>query len=367
MTAERSDALRPPGHRAVANRRSETMNNRLINACRCEPTDVTPVWLMRQAGRYLPEYRALRESHPILTLIKTPELATEVTLQPLRRFDLDAAIVFADILPPLEAMGLELEFVKGDGPIFHNPVRSTADVKALRVPSAEESLNFTLETIRLVTAELDGRLPLIGFAGAPFTLACYAVEGGSSRHSQRVKSLAHSEPQLWHALMEKLTDTVVDYLDAQAVAGVQVLQLFDSWAGVLSPDDFREFVLPHSQRLIGEVKRLHPDIPLIHFATGNSAWLALFREAGGDVIGVDWRIDFADARAQLGDHTPVQGNLDPLMLFAPEPALQDAAARILKQNAGRPGHIFNLGHGVLPETPIEQVAALVDAVHNYHG
>jgi uroporphyrinogen decarboxylase len=336
-------------------------NDRLLRACRRKPVDRTPVWLMRQAGRYMAEYRRLRETHTILEIIKTPELAAEVTLQPINAFDLDAAIIFADILPPLEAMGLSLEFIRGEGPVIHNPLRIDADVAALSVPDPRESLGFTMEAIRLVRRELAGRVPLIGFSGAPFTLASYAIEGGATRSFVLTKSLLYNQPQTWHDLMDKLATMVGDYLVAQAEAGAQVLQLFDSWAGALSPDDYRGYVLPHSHRVIQTASS--SGVPIIHFGTGTSGMLELIKEAGGDVIGVDWRIDLAEAWRRLGDEVAIQGNLDPVALFAPLPELEVHVNRILAQAAGRPGHIFNLGHGILPQTPVEHVAALVDMVH----
>ncbi len=336
---------------------------RFLAACRREPVDCTPVWLMRQAGRYMSEYRALRERYSILEIIKTPELAVEVTLQPIRAFDLDAAIIFADILPPLEAMGLDLAFVKGDGPVIHNPVRSAADVRALRRPDPEEDLRFTLEAIRLARRELEGRAPLIGFSGAPFTLASYAIEGGSSRHYARTKGMMYDDPAAWHQFMEKLADLVGRYLQAQVRAGAQAVQLFDSWVGALSPADYREYVLPYSRHAIDVARQ--EGAPVIHFSTGTAGMLELIKEAGGDVIGVDWRIDLGAAWQQLGEDVAIQGNLDPVALLAPRPELERRAASVLQQAAGRPGHIFNLGHGVLPMTPVENVRALVDFVHEH--
>ena len=337
------------------------MNDRFLKACRREPVDCTPVWLMRQAGRYMREYRRLREKHSILEIIKTPDLAVEVTMQPVSAFDLDAAIIFADILPPLEAMGLSLEFIRGEGPVIHNPLRIAADVAALRVPDPRESLSFTMEAIRLARQELDSRVPLIGFSGAPFTLASYAIEGGATRSFALTKSLMYNQPQAWHELMDKLATMVGEYLKAQAEAGAQALQLFDSWAGALSPADYRRYVLPYSRRAIQTAQS--SGVPVIHFATGTSGMLEVFKEAGGDVIGVDWRVELADAWRRLGDDVAVQGNLDPVALFAPISELKQRVADILAQADGRPGHIFNLGHGILPQTPVEHVAALVDMVH----
>ncbi len=340
--------------------------DRFLRACRREPVDRTPVWLMRQAGRYMPEYRALREKYSILEMIKTPDLAMQVTLQPIRAFNLDAAIIFADILPVLEPMGLQLEFVKGEGPVIHNPVRTPADVDALATPPAAEGLHFTLQAIRQVREALAGTAPLIGFSGAPFTLVSYAMEGGASRNYTVAKGFMYEQPSAWHGLMEKMSRVVGNYLQAQARAGAQALQLFDSWVGALSPADYREYVLPHSKRAI-EIAKQETDAPLIHFGTGTSGMLPLIKEAGGDVIGVDWRIDLAEARSRLGEDVAVQGNLDPVVLFAPVPEIRQQAARILDGVAGKPGHIFNLGHGILQHTPVAHVAALVDFVHEYTG
>ncbi len=309
------------------------------------------------------EYRALREKYSILELIKTPELAAEVTMQPINAFDLDAAIIFADILPPLETMGLQLSFEKGVGPIIHNPLRSPADIEALRPGNPHEDLAFTLQAIRLVRQQLKGRIPLIGFSGAPFTLACYAIEGGSSRNFVLAKSLMYAQPQAWRQLMDKLSTLVGEYLFAQAQAGAQVLQVFDSWVGALSPADYREYVLPYSRRAIQRAKE--SGAPVIHFGVATSGMLPLIKEAGGDVIGVDWRIEIGQAAQILGDDVAVQGNLDPLTLFAPLPVLKKRVGKIMAQMKNRPGFIFNLGHGILPNTPVENVAALVDFVHNY--
>jgi len=287
-------------------------------------------------------------------------------LQPLRALELDAAIIFSDILPPLEGMGLELEIVRGEGPLIHNPIRSAADVEALRVSPPEESLAFTLEAIRLVRPELERRgIPLLGFSGAPFTLASYALEGGYSTHYLRTKALMTSEPALWRRLMEKLSDVVGSYLLAQARAGAQALQLFDSWVGVLSPTDYREYVLPYARRVIATARRA--DVPILHFGTGTSGLLELLREAGGDGIGVDWRIDLDAAWQRLSHEVAIQGNLDPAALLAPWPELKRRAQQVLDQAAGRHGHIFNLGHGLLPSTPLENLRRLVDFVHASSG
>lgn len=341
---------------------------RFLDAASRKKVDATPVWLMRQAGRYMVEYRTLRERYTILELIKTPELACEVTMQPIQAFDLDAAIIFADILPPLEGMGLSLEFVKGEGPLIHNPLRTPADIDALRVAPPQETLPFTLEAIRLVRTELDSRnIPLIGFSGAPFTLASYAIEGHGSKNYVRVKSLMMSEPEAWRQLMTKLSQVVGEYLLAQAQAGAQALQLFDSWVGQLSPADYREYVLPYSQRAIEIAGQA--GVPIIHFGTDTTGMLPLIRQAGGDVIGVDWRIDLADGWRMLGPEVAVQGNLDPVALFAPWPELRRRTQAVLDsaRSTGWNGHIFNLGHGILPQTPVDNVRRLVDFVHEYTG
>lgn len=338
--------------------------SRFLRAARREAVDATPVWLMRQAGRYMEGYRKLRESYGILDLIKTPELACEVTMQPIDAFDLDAAIIFADILPPLEGMGLELEFIKGEGPIIHNPVRSKADVEKLATPPPEEALHFTLDAITLTRQALDEReIPLIGFSGAPFTLASYAVEGGSSRNKVHLKSMMFNDRESWHQLMSKLADVTGCYLLAQAKAGAQALQLFDSWVGELSPEDYRQFVQPYSKQAIDIARE--SGVPLIHFGTDTNGMLADIRDAGGDVIGVDWRIDIDKGAEILGDSVAVQGNLDPVALYADWPELEKRAKNILDRMKGRKGHIFNLGHGILPTTPVENVKRLVDFVHEY--
>jgi uroporphyrinogen decarboxylase len=320
---------------------------------------------MRQAGRYMASYRRLRERHSMMQLVKTPELAAEITLQPVNAFDLDAAIIYSDILPPLEAMGLQLEFAAGEGPVIHNPLRRSADVDALRVPDPVESLGFMLQAIRLARAELDNRVPLIGFAGAPFTLATYAIEGSGSRHQMHTKQLMYTQPQIWHRLLDKLARMVGAYLRAQAEAGAQALQVFDSWAGALSPADYREYVAPYSHQVISDAQS--SGVPVIHFGTGTGGMLESFAEVGGDVIGVDWRVELADAWQRIGPSHAIQGNLDPLVLLAPPAELERQVRAILDQAAGRPGHIFNLGHGVLPQTPVEAVAALVGLVHAHRG
>jgi uroporphyrinogen decarboxylase len=336
--------------------------SRFLRACRRQPVDATPVWLMRQAGRYMPEYRKLREKWGILEIIKNPELAVEVTMQPVEAFDLDAAIIFADILPVLEPMGLSLEFVKGEGPLIHNPIRTIDDVKALRIVPPEEGLPFTLKAIELARRELDSRgLPLIGFSGAPYTLASYAIEGGSSRHRIKVKQMLMGEPETWFLLMRTLSVAAGEYLVAQARAGAQALQLFDSWCGDLSPDDYATFVLPFTRLTIDIAKTA--GVPVILFGVGTAGLLELMATTGADVIGVDWRIDLRSAWDRLGPEKAIQGNLDPVSLFAPWEAVQSRADCVLAQANGQLGHIFNLGHGILPQTPVETVKRLVDYVH----
>jgi uroporphyrinogen decarboxylase len=316
---------------------------------------------MRQAGRYLPEYRALRARHGFLELCKTPALAGEVTLLPVRRFPVDAAILFADILLILEPMGVGLEFAKGDGPVIHRPVRTRDDVGRLGRVAPEAALGFVFETIRTVRAELAGKVPLVGFAGAPFTLASYMIEGRGSRDYVHTKTLMYGDPETWHALMQRLTEATVDYVRAQIAAGAEAVQLFDSWVGCLGPDDYRTYVLPHMRTALGAIAAA--GVPVIHFGTGTGALLELMRDAGGDVIGLDWRVDLAEAWGRLGPTVGVQGNLDPVALFAPADEIRRQVARILDRAGGRPGHVFNLGHGVLPDTPVAHVATVIDAVH----
>ena len=330
-----------------------------LAACRRQAARYTPVWLMRQAGRYLPEYRAIREKTGFLELCRTPDLAAAVTVETAVRLGVDAAIIFADILLVLEPMGAGLEFTRGDGPAIHHPVRSAADVDRLREvePGA---LAYVAEAVRRARAALPPAIPLIGFAGAPFTLASYLIEGGSSRLYARTKAFMLADPGAWRALMERLGRAVAAYLDAQIDAGADAVQLFDSWVGCLAPADYRTHVLPHVRTLVAAVR---PGTPVIHFGTGTARLLECMRAAGGDVIGLDWRVDLDAAWSRLGHDVAVQGNLDPMALLAPVAEIRRRAAAILGQAAGRPGHIFNLGHGVLPQTPVDHVRALVDAVH----
>jgi uroporphyrinogen decarboxylase len=337
--------------------------NRFLKACRQEPVDRTPVWFMRQAGRYMPEYRAIRARHSLLEIVAQPDLAAEVTLQPVRALGVDAAILFADILLPLLPMGLQLEFAAGEGPVIHNPIRSLAAIEALRPVDAAESLGHVLQAIRLVRRELDGQIPLIGFAGAPFTLASYMIEGGSSRNFLKTKQLMYGDPAAWHSLMEKVADVLAGYLIAQAGAGAQALQLFDSWVGCLGPDDYAEYALPYSRRVLRAAQ--HTGVPVIHFGTGTATLLPLMQHAGGDVIGLDWRTPLDWGWQTLCHKSGVQGNLDPVALFAPRPELERRVRDILSRAGGRPGHIFNLGHGILPETPVDNVRAVVEMVAEF--
>ena len=331
-----------------------------LSGCRRETTPFTPVWLMRQAGRYMPEYRALRARHGFLELCKTPEAAAEVTLQPVDRLGVDAAILFADILLVLEPLGVGLEFTRGEGPHIERPVRSADDVTRLPAVAVDEAVPFVFETVRLVRTQLAGRVPLIGFAGAPFTLASYLIEGGPSREFLRTKRLMRDDPGAWRALMTLLSDITADYVNGQIAAGAQAVQLFDSWAGTLSPADYRDGVLPYSRRVI---QRLTPGVPVIHFGTGTAGLLHLMKAAGGDVIGLDWRVEIGRTWERLGHDVAVQGNLDPAVLLASIAEIRRAVKEILDGVDGRPGHIFNLGHGVHKDTPVDHVIALVDIVH----
>ena len=332
----------------------------LLRAARRQPTAATPVWLMRQAGRYLPEYRALRERHGFLELCRTPAAAAEVTLQPVRRFAVDAAILFADILLIVEPLDVGLEFARGEGPVIHRPVRSEADVARLKPIDVESSVGSVFETVRLVRRALSPSVALIGFAGAPFTVASYIVEGGASRYFVHTKWLMYEAPAAWHRLLEVLADATATYLNGQIDAGAQAVQLFDSWVGALAPDDYRAYVLPHTRSVI---RALRPGVPVIHFGTGTATLLPLMREAGGDVIGLDWRVDLDRGWDAVGHEVGVQGNLDPALLLAKPAVFRERVKAILARAGGRPGHIFNLGHGVHQATPVEHVQALVEMVH----
>jgi len=326
----------------------------LVRACRREPVERTPVWFMRQAGRSLPEYRALRERHGFFELAGTPELCAEVTLQPVQRHGVDAAVLFADIMTPVVAMGLDVQLVEGVGPMLEHPIRTMADVGRLR---PGESAEATLEAVRLVRAELASDKALVGFCGAPFTVACYLVEGRGSRDFLTAKELMHRESEVWHGLLGKLADGFAAYVRAQVDAGADVIQVFDSWAGILGPSDYSEFAAPYSRRVLDAV-----DVPTIHFGTGTAGLLSHMREAGGDVIGLDWRVELDRAWATVGVDRGVQGNLDPAVLLAPWPHVEKAARDVLRRAGGRRGHIFNLGHGVLPETDPDVLTRLTALV-----
>jgi uroporphyrinogen decarboxylase len=331
-----------------------------MKACRLEPVPYTPIWLMRQAGRYMREYREVRAKTTFLELCKTPSLATEVTVTAAEKLGVDAAIIFADILLILEPMGLDLEFAQGEGPVIHNPVRTPSDVDRLSEVENVGSLDFVFEAIRITRRTLKSNIPLIGFSGAPFTLASYMIEGGGSKNYVNTKSLMYSDAGAWHAMMFLITRALTKYLNAQIGAGAQALQIFDSWVGCLSPDDYKEFVLPHTKEVI---EGIQPGVPVIHFGAGTSSLLELMSDAGGHVVGLDWRIPLDEGWKRIGSDKGVMGNLDPVALFSSTDVLRSHARRILKQAKGRPGHIFNLGHGILPETPVENVIALVDMVH----
>lgn len=338
-------------------------NCRFLRAARREPTDTTPVWIMRQAGRYLPEYMAVRSKVTFLELCKRPDLAAEVTLTAQRVLKVDAAILFADLLPILEPMGMNLEYAKGEGPVIHNPLRTAEDVGRLKELTDPGELGYVYEAVKIIRRELPADVPLLGFAGAPFTLASYAIEGGGSRNYLDTKRMMFSEPDAWHTLMRRLTASLVRYLKAQIDAGCQAVQIFDSWVGCLSPSDYRRYVLPHTKAVIDG---LPPGVPVINFLTGNPALLPLQREAGGSVMGFDWRVDLKDAWRTVGHDVAVQGNLDPVTLFADIPTIRARATEVLEAAEGRPGHIFNLGHGVMPDMNPDHVKALVDVVHQ-HG
>ncbi len=335
-------------------------NDRFLRACRREPVDCTPIWMMRQAGRYMAEYRALREKHTLLELCKTPELALQVTLQPMK-LGVDAAILFADILLPLEPMGAPFEFAKGEGPVIHKPIASKADVDQLRVIEPEDGLGYVMQAIKLLKKELP--VPLIGFAGAPFTLASYLVEGGKSRDFQKTKKLMYGETETWNVLMGKLAEVVRRYLHKQIDAGADAVQLFDSWVGQLGPDDYAEYVKPHVAHILKDIEKR--GVPVLHFGVGTQSLLGHMRDAGGTILGLDWRTPLDEGWKRVGHDRGVQGNLDPTTLFAPREIPIKHSKRILDEAANRPGHIFNLGHGILPETPVETVQAVVDFVHEY--
>jgi uroporphyrinogen decarboxylase len=339
-------------------------NDLFLRACRRQPVARTPVWFMRQAGRYLPEYRALRAKHSLLDLCRKPELAAEVTLFTVKKLDVDAAIIFADLLLPAQAMGMDLEFVEGEGPVLGKPIRSQEDFERLHLPKDGE-LECVSDAIRAVHADLGGRLPVIGFSGAPFTLASYMIEGGASRDFLETKRLMFHQTTLWNQLVDRIVAVLSEFLRSQVAAGAAALQIFDSWVGCLGPEDYRRYVLPGTRALIRNAQAL--GVPVIHFGTGTAALLELLREAGGDVIGVDWRVELGDAWRRIGYDVAIQGNLDPTLLFGPVDKLRERVEHILDQAGGRPGHIFNLGHGVLPKTPVENVLAVVEMVRGHRA
>jgi uroporphyrinogen decarboxylase len=340
---------------------SSSGTGRFLRACGRQTVDATPIWLMRQAGRYLPEYRKIRSMFSLLEIMDRPELAAEITLQPVLALGVDAAILFADILLPLVPMGLSLNFLKGEGPAIHPAVRTKEEIQRLRRLKAETDLGNVLETVRLVRNELGGRVPLIGFAGGPFTVASYMVEGGPSRDYRHSKTMMYSQPETWKMLMNLLAESLSDYLLAQVRSGAQAVQLFDSWVGVLSPQDYERFVLPYSKNVLSAVE--NTGVPVIHFGTVTASLLDLMKQAGGTVIGLDWRVPLDQAWERLGGQVAIQGNLDPVALFAPLPELRERVQDVLMRANGRPGHIFNLGHGILQHTPVENVRALVEMVH----
>lgn len=336
------------------------MNDTFLKACRREPVDYTPVWLMRQAGRYMKEYREIRQKYDFITMCKTPEIAVEVTLQPVNKVGVDAAILFADILLPLEGMGIDFAFAKNEGPVIHNPVRTRADVEKIKIIEPVEDVPYVLEAIKILRKELEGRVPLIGFSGAPFTLASYIIEAGHSRNYIHAKRLMYQDPETWNLLMDKVSDVIIAYLNAQIDAGAQAVQIFDSWVGCLGPIDYKTYVQPHSKKVIDSLKG---DVPVIHFSTNTTPYLELIKEAGGSVISVDWRVDIGEAWKRIGYDTGIQGNLDPTVLLGPRKEIEKNVKYILDAVDNRPGHIFNLGHGLFPELDVENVKALVDIVH----
>ncbi|MCL6507063.1 MAG: uroporphyrinogen decarboxylase [Bryobacteraceae bacterium] len=342
--------------------RVATMNNRFLDACRRRPTDVRPVWFMRQAGRYLKPYRDLRARHTILEICKRPDLAATVTLMPVEILDVDAAIIFADLLLPLEPMGLKLHYAAGEGPVIENPVRTSQDVDTLSISNTDD-LGYVGEAIQIVCKALGGRIPVIGFVGAPFTMASYMIEGGISRTFLRTKRLMYSNETLWRRLMGKLVDVLGPYALMQVASGARAIQVFDSWVGALGPDDYVRFVQPYSRALIDRIRS--SGVPVIHFGTGIGGFFRELHAAGGDVLGIDWRINIDQAWMDISYRTAIQGNLDPAALFAPLPELKMKVHELLKRTGSRPGHIFNLGHGILPETPVENVKACVQFVREF--
>src|ERR1700744_787248 len=335
---------------------------RFLRACLRQPVDQTPVWFLRQAGRYMAEYQAVRRHHSLLEICKNPELAAEVTITAAEKLDVDAAIIFADLLLPLEGMGLDFEFLAGEGPVIHHPVRTADDVENLRTDRAHE-LGYVSEAIRKVVAHFQDRIGIVGFCGAPFTLASYMIEGGGSRNYIFTKSLMYREPAVWQLLLDKLATVLEEYAEQQVEAGADVIQIFDSWAGALSPADYRDFVLPVTTGLVRKVQAL--GVPVIYFGVDTATLLPAMRETGADVIGLDWRTPLDQGWSTLGHRVAVQGNLDPITLFAGEDLLRERVRQILAQAGGRPGHIFNLGHGIVPGTPVENVQRVVQYVREF--
>jgi uroporphyrinogen decarboxylase len=338
------------------------MNSRFLDACRRRPTDVRPVWFMRQAGRYLREYREIRSKHGILEICKRPDLAAAVTLQPVEILDVDAAIIFADLLLPVEPMGLKLQYVSGEGPLIDNPVRTSGDVDTLSISNTDD-LGYVGESIQAVVRALAGRVPVIGFVGAPFTLASYMIEGGPSRNFLRTKQMMYRDETLWRRLMGKLVDVLGPFGLLQIASGARAIQVFDSWVGTLGPDDYVRYVAPYSRALIERVRS--GGVPVIHFGTGAGGFFRELHAAGGDVLGVDWRVNIDTAWMDISYRSAIQGNLDPAVLFAPLPELKARVHELLKRTGTRPGHIFNLGHGILPDTPVDHVKAVVDFVRSF--
>jgi len=338
------------------------MTSRFLDACRRRPTDVRPVWFMRQAGRYMKQYRDIRARHGILEICKRPDLAATVTLQPVEVLDVDAAIIFADLLLPVEPMGLKLRFVENKGPIIDNPIRQSDDIDSLSTANTDE-LGYVGESIQQVVRALAGKVPVVGFIGAPFTLASYMIEGGSSRNYIRTKRMMYSDETMWRRLMGKIVDVLAPFASLQVTAGARAIQVFDSWVGALGPDDYVRFVAPYSRALIERVRST--GVPVIHFGTGASGYFRELHAAGGDVMGCDWRINIDQAWMDISYRSAIQGNLDPVLLFAPIPELRIRIHELLKRTGSRPGHIFNLGHGILPETPVDHVKAAVQIVREF--
>ncbi len=345
---------------------SELKNDRFLRALLRQPVDMTPVWMMRQAGRYLPEYRATRaRAGSFMDLCMNPELACEVTLQPLERFPLDAAILFSDILTVPDAMGLGLYFSEGEGPRFERPVRTAAQIEALGVPDPEQELRYVMDAVRTIRRELDGRVPLIGFSGSPWTLATYMVEGGTTKTFARCKGLLFDQPAVMHALLDKLADAITAYLNAQVAAGAQALMIFDTWGGTLTPHDYRVFSLAYMQRIVDGLTREADGrrVPVILFTKGGGQWLEQMADTGCDALGLDWTTDIGEARARVGSRVALQGNLDPCTLYASPDAIRKSVAAVLDGFGAGSGHVFNLGHGIHPAIPPEHAGAMIDAVH----